>query len=161
MSTPEVRADLARQQALLVEALVSGGERPVGFDAARLELAARSLLNKRLRETARAWPALVRCLSDGYAERFRAYAGGTPPPTEGGPLADGRAFARTLPPALVDDEARAEVLLVDLNWRRTANGLRPRRGVTLKAAWLRRRLVLGVRLPRLGVRLVSLGFTSP
>ena len=154
MPTPDgTRARLALAQAGLVRSLVGQGEPPPGFDAERLALAARSLLSKRLREVARAWPALCRCLGERWAEQFRAWASQTPPPGEGGPLADGRAFVRTVPSAELDDEARHERLLVDLHWRSTRTGLRLRRGAALKAIWLpgQRRLMLGVRLPWLGV----------
>src|SRR5215211_4919183 len=68
------RQGLHELQARLVRALTGQGEAPEGFDAGRLAVAARSLVNKRLRESARAWPALGRCLGGRYAERFRAYA---------------------------------------------------------------------------------------
>jgi hypothetical protein len=152
----EERARLAEAQAELVRALVAGGPAPAGFDAARLALAARSLANKRRQETAHAWPALARCLGDDFAERFSAFAR-EPLPARGGPLADGRAFAATLPARLLDDDARLEVLAVDLRQRRARDGLVARRGPALRWAWLprARRLVLGVRLPGLGVRLLA------
>jgi hypothetical protein len=148
MSTPEARAYLAVEQARLVHALVGGGELPAGFDEARIRLAARSLINKRLREVARAWPALVGCLSESFTSRFALYAERNPPPAEGGPLADGRAFVATMPAAELDDDARMELLLVDLHQRR----------LPMRTCWLPRagRLVLAVRLPWLGVRMLSL-----
>ncbi len=154
----EERARLAAAQAELVRALVADGPAPAGFDAARLALAARSLANKRRQEAAHAWPALARCLGDDFAERFSAFARATALPARGGPLADGRAFAATLPARLLDDEARLEVLTTDLPHRRARDGLVPRRGPALRWAWLpgARRLVLGVRLPGLGVRLLAL-----
>jgi hypothetical protein len=106
----------------------------------------------------RVWPALARCLGERFAERFTAFAAATPLPAEGGPLADGRAFARTVTPAEMTDEARLEVLGVDLRFRSNLRGLLPRRGVVLRAARLRqaRRVVIGTRLPILGVRVFSL-----
>jgi hypothetical protein len=153
MSGPDARARLAEQQARLVGALVAGGEHPEGFAPERLRLAAGSLRNKRVREVVRAWPELAACLGEEFAERFLAYAADHPPPAEGGPLADGRSFARTLAPGEWTDEARLAVLGVDLHHRRSAGGLRRRRGLALRGAWLRRArvLVLGVRLPWLGV----------
>src|SRR4051812_44039586 len=112
----EERARLAAAQTRLVEALVGQGEAPPGFDATRLELASRSLLNKRLRETARAWPAVARCLGDRYPERFTDHARRTPPPAEGGALADGWAFVRSIPAGELDDEARREIFLTGLHW---------------------------------------------
>jgi hypothetical protein len=143
-------------QAQLVRALMDQGEPPDGFDAARLAMAACSLINKRLRESARAWPALARCLGERYAERFRESARVTPPPAEGGPLADGRAFLQTIPITELDEEARREGLLVDLHWRTTRGGLKRRRGCVVKWARLGGRLVVGVRLPGGGVRLFRL-----
>jgi hypothetical protein len=157
-ASEEARARLAAAQGELVRALVGQGEAPAGFDEARLALAARSLVGKRLREVARAWPALCRCLGERWAERFRDWAAHTPPPGEGGPLADGAAFLRAVPPGELDDKARLEALMVSLHWWRTRRGLRRRRGFVLKSAWLpgQRRLVVGVRLPWLGARLTSI-----
>lgn len=151
MSDPRER--LASRQADLVRALVAGGEAP-GFDARQVRLTARSLVNKRVRETARAWPAL----GEALLERFRAYAERTPPPGEGGPLADGRAFLRTLPPGEATDELRRSALAVDLAYRSSPAGLRPRRGICFKLARLRPApgFLLGVRLPWLGLYIVSL-----
>jgi hypothetical protein len=143
MSLSEARARLADRQAELVQALVAGGAVPAGFDARRVAGAARSLVNKRLREVAQGWPALVECLGDRFAERFRAYGEQGPPP-EGGPAADGERFARSLPPAERSDEL--ELLLLRLALGRRLVGLArarlPRSG----------RRVVGVRLPGLGVR---------
>jgi hypothetical protein len=148
MSASDARSRLAEQQADLVRALVGGGEPPAGFDAERLRLAARSLVNKRLREVERAWPALARCLGERWPEQFTAFARITPPPAEGGPLADGLAFARTLPQGDLDDEARAERFFAQLHRAR----------LPLRMVWLPRtgRLVLGVRLPWLAVRMLGL-----
>lgn len=145
------RQRLAEAQAALVRGLLSG-EPPDGFDAARFCLASRSLINKRLREVARAWPMLARCLGDRFAARFRAFAQTTTPPGEGGPLADGRAFLDTFPIHELDEAAREELLRVDLNWRRTSTGLRPRRGVVVK--WIRKNgaIAVGIRMPGFGVR---------
>ncbi len=147
MSLSEVRTQLAQQQGDLVRALLGQGELPAGFDVARVQLAARSLVNKRIREVARVWPALSRCLGDRFAERFKAFAQRTTPPSKGGPMADGRAFLATLREEDLDDEARMEVLSRDLG----------RWSMGMKTKWLpgARRLVLGVRLPWLGMRMVS------
>src|SRR5262245_15127948 len=103
MSLSDARRRLARQQGELVRALVAGGAVPAGFDARRVTTAARSLVNKRLREVAQAWPALVDCLGERFVERFRSYAEAAPP-AERGPGSDGERFARTLPPAERSDE---------------------------------------------------------
>jgi hypothetical protein len=155
MPSSDARARLAAEQARLVRALAGDGEPPDGFDAGRLRAAAAALAHKRARAAARAWPALARALGEGFEARFADFAARTPLPEKGGPLADGRAFAAELAArGELPDEGRLEALAVDLRHRRTAAGLRPRRGAVLKVAWLRgaRRLVLGVRLPWLGVR---------
>ena len=97
-------------------------------------------------------------LTRSFRELFEAFAAQTPLPAEGGPLADGRAFVQTIAPGEWADDVRLEVLAIDLRLRRTAKGLRPRRGPTLKVAWLRqaRRLVIGGRLPWLGTWACSL-----
>ncbi len=147
MSLSDDRERLAADQAELVRALVAGAPVPAGFDADQVCLAARSLVNKRLREVALAWPALARCLGQSYRERFGAFARGHPPPAQGGPLADGRAFAATLASSELDDDARLELMLVDLHRGR----------LPVRTRWLprARRLILGVRLPWRGVRVVS------
>jgi hypothetical protein len=158
MSSADARSRLAARQAELVRALTGQGEPPAGFDPARLLAAARSLARKRMREVARAWPALSGSLGDTFAARFRDFAAVTPSPTEGGPLADGRAFVRTLAAGEWTDAARLEVLAVDLHWRSCPRGLSPRRGPFLTAARLRqaRRLVVALRLSRTRVHTLSL-----
>jgi hypothetical protein len=161
MSAADGRAELARQQQALLRALVAGGPAPAGFSGAQVARAARALANKRRREAARAWPALARALGARFNERFAAFAAAVPPPAEGGPLVDGRGFARTLAASERTDELRLALLAFDLRWRSGAGGLLARRGPALRAAWLRRarRLAVGVRLPWLGphVLLVPLG----
>jgi hypothetical protein len=143
MSLSEARARLAARQGELVRALVAGGEVPAGFDARRVARAARSLINKRLREVALAWPALAGCLAERFVERFRAYAETVPPP-EGGPVADGERFARSLPPAERGDEVELMLLRLALGRRVVAVAV-----ARLPASGRR---VVGVRLPGLGVR---------
>jgi hypothetical protein len=147
VASSDARSRLAEQQAQLVRALVGQDEAPAGFDAERLRLASQSLVNKRLREVERAWPALARCLGEHWSARFTAFAQTTPPPPEGGPLGDGLAFARTLPSCDLDDEARTERFFVELHRTR----------LPLRAAWLPQagRLLLGVRLPWLGARVLA------
>src|SRR5262245_17404765 len=117
MSLPDARARLAESQAALVRALVARGEPPAGFAAERVRLAARSLVNKRVREVAGAWPALVEALGERFDQCFREYAGKSPPPGEGGPMADGRAFVRTMPAEEQTDDLRRSALGADL-WQR-------------------------------------------
>jgi hypothetical protein len=158
MPFAEAQDRLAAQQAALVRALTGQGEIPPGFDTGRIESAADALLRKRIRSVARAWPGLAAALGERFVERFAAYARRTHLPRLGGPLADGRAFARALESAGdLPDAGRLEALAVDLRWVRRPDGLVPRRGPYLQAILLRapRRLVVAARLPWLGVRGVS------
>ena len=146
MSVSDARERLAAEQAGLVQALVAGAAVPQGFDEEQVRLAARSLINKRLREVALTWPALARCLGKTFQSRFTTFAESNPPPVDGGPLADGRTFAATVSVSDLDDEARLGLMQVDLRHRR----------LPVRARWLpgARRVVIGVRLPRLGVRVM-------
>lgn len=150
MSQVEQRQRLADRQAELIRALAAEGPVPVGFDADRIAAAAASLARKRLKEAAHAWPALAGALAEEFARHFRTFAEQVPLPHIGGPLADGRAFARYLAARdLLPDEGRIEALRVDLHHATTRAGLVPRRGPALRMARLRqaRRIVLAVRLP--------------
>jgi hypothetical protein len=147
------RTQLGALQAELVRALTGQGGPPDGFDAARLQAAANALVRKRVGAVARAWPGLARALGESFGERFTAFAQVSSVPKEGGPLADGRAFARTLQAAgELPDAGRLEAAAVDLRYVTRKGGLVPRRWPALTITRLRspRRLVLGVRVPRLG-----------
>src|SRR5262245_31430986 len=89
-------AHLAERQAELVRALTGRGPPPAGFDATRVCVVALSLVLKRLQAVQRAWPALARALGDDFDHLFPDYATATPAPRDGGPLADGDAFAGRL-----------------------------------------------------------------
>jgi hypothetical protein len=129
---------LADQQAALLAALAGNGPVPAGFDAARVRAAADALAFKRARAVAKMWPSLHAMLGDDFRERFAAYAGTTPLPVHGGPLADGRYFARFLANRVqLSDEAKLQVLSIDTRYRVTASGLISRRLPSLHAAWLR------------------------
>ena len=149
------RTQLAAQQAAVVTALVSNGIVPDGFDAQRLHVAAESLLRKRCRAAAQAWPSLARDLGSGFRERFANFAATTPLPSLGGPLADGREFADWLgKQGPLSEAAELQRLAVDLRFARTAAGLKPRRTATIQLAWLSqpRRVVIALRWPRFGER---------
>lgn len=149
----EGRPSLATQQAALVAALLAGGEAPPGFDAEQLRAAGASLARKRTQAVARAWPGLARGLGHRFAERFVAYARTTPLPRHGGPLADGRLFARWLAArGELPDVARLQALGIDLRYRITSKGMVPRRGLALGVTWLTQplRLVVAVRLSWFG-----------
>jgi hypothetical protein len=138
----EARARLAARQAELVRALTGQGATPQGFAPERLQAAAVSLEKKRLREVALAWPALVQALGEDFGPRFRAFAARTPLPPAGGPLADGRAFARTLAPQEWTDDLRLAVLAADLRRRRP--------GVAVARLRQARRLVVAIHLGPFG-----------
>jgi hypothetical protein len=87
----EQRRALADRQLQLVRAL-TGGNSPAGFDQARLALTARTLLNKRSRAVARAWPRLAESLGDQFPKWFGQYAAEHPLPASGGSVADGLQF---------------------------------------------------------------------
>lgn len=161
----EARADLAARQAELVAALTGHGDVPTGFDRVRVEAAAASLARKRRRSVARAWPGMAEALGERFAELFDAYAAQSPLPLQGGPLADGRAFAHWLTAAgQLPEAGKLEALAVDLRYVGHAAGLRLRRSPALEAALLDqpRRLVLGMRLPLIGERWLALpiGFNA-
>lgn len=135
-------------QAQLLDALLHGLEPPAGFNAAQTRAAGRSLRRKRGRRVARAWPALALELGDSFDACFDSFARATDAPASGGAREDGLAFARALASeGRLGDEARSELLLARVSLRR--------RGVLVRAAWLRRprpRLLVVARLPWLGAR---------
>ncbi len=165
----DARHRLAQQQSAMVRALngaapdgasldpADDGDAllPVGVDVGRLRVLAQSLARKRAEAVARIWPDLPKALGAAeYGRAFHAYAAARSIPAEGGTTADGRAFIawyasrHSLP-----DELRCRALLTDLALARSREGLRRRRGVALRLAWLRdaRRLAVGLRLPWLGI----------
>jgi len=153
------RSSLAAAQAELIRALAGGSAAPDRFDAARFQVAARALVSKRSRAAARAWPGLSGTFGEQWRQQFRAFTQTCPLAREGGPLADGYAFARFLQRAgKLPDEGRLEALAFDLRYRQCAGRFRPRRGVAARACLLGRprRLVLAIRLPFLGERWLNL-----
>ena len=155
------RERLAAAQSAFLQALAGGGTVPEGFNAERIRVAGQSLAAKRMRSVARAWPALTAMLGDTFASRFASFAAANPLPRQGGPLADGRAFARTLAPGkwgrfantwdANSDKARLEIMAVDLHYRSTRHdgGLVPKRWPAIRMGFLpkARRGVLAIRLP--------------
>jgi hypothetical protein len=160
------RERLASLQAELVSALTGRTGPPEGFDPDRLGAAARSLSRKRARSVARAWPSLADALGEDFEPCFAAYIAEAPLPRRGGPLADGRNFARFLARrGILPDAARLEVLSVDLRYASRPMGLVPRRGPALAVALLGhpRRLILAVRWPGRRIRraTIPLGHRIP
>jgi hypothetical protein len=158
MSHAEMRSRLSLQQKAVVQALIAGTAPPDGFDATQISVAAEALARKRQRGVAKAWPFLTTALADRFAPCFAAFAASTPLPEIGGPLADGHAFSRFLSArGEFPEEARLEAINVDLRFASTKRGLVPRRGFTLRLALdQRRRFMLGIRIPWLGVRWLRL-----
>jgi hypothetical protein len=148
-------------QAELIQGACRRSAAPEGFDAARFQGGGPCACLKSSRAAARAWPGLAGALGDEWREQFRAFAENIPLPRDGGPLADGYAFARFLQRAgKLPDEGRLEALAVELRYRRCAGGLRPRRGIAVRVCLLGRprRLILALRLPFLGERWLNLSY---
>lgn len=146
-------AGLAQQQAALVMALMGCGEPPAGFNSANLRAAAAALARKRARSTMRAWPGLTLALGNRFGALFSAYAKATLLPREGGPMADGRAFARWLSArGELPEAGRAQAFAVDLRCLATPEGLVQRRCPALRVSLLSkpRRLVMAIWVPGLG-----------
>jgi hypothetical protein len=107
------REELAAAQAALVAALVAGEPPPPGFDAGRVNAAARALTHKRAGEVARAWPGLAAAHGPRWATVFAAWARHRP--TRGSWL-DGWDFARAHRDSLPSGAA-LELLRCEAGWR--------------------------------------------
>src|SRR4051812_19937883 len=134
---PEARERLAARQAALVRSLADRAAPPEGFDPARIRATADALARKRAPGVARAWPALAGALGARFGPLFAAFAAAARPPRRGGPLADGRAFARALADrGELPESARVEVMAVALRHAPRPDGLAPRRGPALAVGLL-------------------------
>jgi hypothetical protein len=146
---------LAAAQLELVRALVGHETAPAEFDSQRIQAAAKTLMLKRARSVAHAWPQLARSLGSEFDHRFALYAQARPFTQEGEPFADGRAFARSLRRTLVlADEAVLEALAFDLRYRVRGEKVTARRGFSFSIGVLKQsfRFVVAVRLPLIGER---------
>jgi hypothetical protein len=155
----DLRSNVASEQQTFLAALVSNTEAPSGADQAKFAAAKEALLRKRVRSVAKSWPGLARDLGESFFEEFRAFAEVEPLPQQGGPLADGLAFARRWARAnSLSEAARLEVLAVRVQHVQRRTGLVPRRGLALVCGMFQgpRRLVIGVRLPWLGAHWTSI-----
>jgi len=153
------RTELAEAQAALARALLLGAEAPADFDAERVKAQGEALARKREHEVRGMWPELARYLGEDFHTRFGDYARRTPLPGDGGPLADGHAFAREVTrDGPCPDAVRLELLRVELRWRRVRDGLLRRRGPCFRAARLREAccLLVALQLPRFGERWLRL-----
>jgi hypothetical protein len=148
MSPPTGRERLAAAQAALVRALAQGAAIPPGFDEARVQETASSLLAKRRRWVERSWPRLAATLGGTFRPRFETWARENPMELEASPLADGRRFAEALLAAGgFPEAARDELLTFELRYRLNEQGLMTRRGLTVKLARVGPSRVLAARLP--------------
>jgi hypothetical protein len=155
MSTQEARERLAQAQAALARALAQGTAVPPGFDAERVQEAAKSLWAKRRRWVERTWPRLTAGLGDGFRARFEAWAKDNPMELEANPLADGYRFADALlRTGALPEAAREELLAFELRYRLTEEGLVARRGFTVRTLRVGGSRLLAARLP--GGRVLSL-----
>jgi len=149
----DARTRLAAGQLELVRALVGDGIAPEGFDGPRIQAAAGALLQKRAHSVARAWPDLARSLGSAFDERFARYARSRPMLQGGGPMLDGRRFAREIASAgPLADDAAVEVLAFDVRNRVKGDRVVARRNIFIGTAFLRRslRFVIAIRLPAVG-----------
>ena len=154
-SGPADRSRYDAEQAAFVRSLIRGDAFPAGVDEGKAAAASRSLWRKRVRAVAAAWPALALALGERYEERFERYARAVPPPAVGHGYTDGLAFAGTLSPAELDDDARVELLLARAAIVTGRGGsFRDRRGIYAGAASLRepRRILVALRAPVAGRR---------
>ena len=133
---------LREQQERLVEALTADSPPPEGFDSDRVGLAARTLINKRMRAVVKAWPGLAQSLGAEFEKLFADFARGGSAP-DGGAAADAEALSRYLgQTGRLGDEAFVKLL-----------ARRAHRGFPIRVARLPRsgRRVLAVRVPWWGV----------
>lgn len=131
LSIEDSRARLAAGQRDLVNALVSGGEPPAGFDPVRLEATSVALRRKRSYGVAHAWPALAASLGREFTPKFSVWARDRKP---AGSFVDGYHFACALEtagglPAL----GAMDLAAVRVRWTPRPDGtLRRRRGVAAR-----------------------------
>jgi hypothetical protein len=149
---PTPRESLAQQQAAVVASLTSANPPPPDFDATRIALAAQTLINKRAKSVAATWPTLPQSLRDQFKPLFAAYAQANAIPPEGA-IADGRAFARHL----LANRQLPEPAHLQLLIHETSNAF----PIRLARVGASRRPVLALRIPGVGVRLISLSRTKP
>jgi hypothetical protein len=150
--TDAARAAIARQQRELLTSL-RGGIAPKEFDAQQIRRCSRSLIRKRAREAAEAWPAHAAWLGPRFGPLFETFASMHAPCAEGGPLADGYQFIEHASGkfASARRDVRFEWFMVQLRWYRTTEGLRPRTGLSVRIAQMGWRPVVAFRYVGRGV----------
>jgi len=154
-----LRDALSQDQRDLIEALLGKGPVPGGFTGAELLPARESLLLKRRRGVAKAWPALAASLGVRFGPAFAAYATQHPGTPNGGSAADGWGFAKHLEAERVlKGAARLELAAFELAHRVGPRGLSHRRfAVKVVARPGRGYAGIGVHIRGLGTRWLFLG----
>jgi hypothetical protein len=149
---------LAQRQAALVAGLWQIQPTVVGFDATQIQATAKVLRHKRARSAVKAWPSLGAALGDSYALAFDAFTRDQPGP-EADPLSEAMAFANWLAEhRRFPESCRMEWLMMELCYKLTPIGVRPRSGPAIRLRMARRpwRLIWGARIPGYGIRCGSL-----
>ena len=149
----DISNGLGRQQAALLAALLSDGPLPAGFDAARIQAAARGLEAKRKHAVTNAWPILSDALGDRYSRLFDAYTASNTLPTQGNAQLDGYLFCEWLAGCReFPREAVIERMRFDLHYFVSANRVRIRRGPRMLVARSggESKWVVALRLPWFG-----------
>ncbi|WP_338865985.1 hypothetical protein [Myxococcus stipitatus] len=145
------RERLAQAQVELVRALGVGAPVPAGFDEARVQAAAQSLIHKRRRAVEHVWPKLVSALGPDFAARFDPWARAHPMSVEPDPRMEGRRFAETLRTEGHLPASMSGVLLdFDARWRWTSTGEAVKRrgfALILRRDTVTRRWQVALRLP--------------
>ncbi|QSQ15273.1 hypothetical protein [Myxococcus landrumensis] len=145
------RERLSQAQAELVRALGVGGPVPAGFDTARVQAAAQSLIHKRRRAVEHAWPKLVLALGPDFAARFDSWARAHPMSVEPDPRVEGRRFAESLREQGPLPASISGVLLdFDARWNWIATGEAVRRrgfALVIRRDTFTRRWQVALRLP--------------
>jgi hypothetical protein len=150
------RAYILSEQKELVNALVGNGPLPDGFNHERLQVCKDALVEKRKWAITKAWPLLVQSLGESFDELFAMFVAKVPWSIKGGPLADGREFARILKrTAQLPDAGKIQALAFDLHYTLKDGRFVDRTGPLMAVSLLKRprRIVIGVRLPWLNIRL--------
>ena len=150
-----LRDTIRDRQADLLRTLVHQRPAPKGFDEAMFRESASSLANKRRHAVKATCPKLAAQLGERFHSLFSEFAKSNGIPAFGGPVADGRAFARyvaTIEPLSV--EAKLEALAIDLKFEAYAQGLFPRQGFFIGIVKLDppKHYAIAVRIPWIGER---------
>lgn len=136
-------------QADLASALAQQSDTPAGFDSDRVDLAARMLLHKRRKSVAHVIPRVAAELGREFIPLFARYLRSFPHPPVGGPVIDALEFADWLGLTRLSESRGIELIRLDLSVRRRMRCVR-----------LSSRVVIGIRLPILGVRMLRFPMVS-